>query len=153
MHMSEVAPNQRAEEPSAGGSATPPRPPTQTRRIVVAEDDDMLRELLCRALVRAGYEATPARNGEEAVRLVMQAPPDLLLTDLIMPEKEGFETIVEVRRKHPQMPIIAMSGGGRIQPECYLPIASKLGAARTLAKPFSLDLLISTVQELLGQKS
>ena len=78
-----------------------------------------------------------------------QMKADLIITDLIMPEKEGIETITELRRDFPDVKIIAISGGGRIAPEVYLRMARSLGALRTFAKPIERKEIIETVQELL----
>jgi DNA-binding response OmpR family regulator len=106
--------------------------------------------MLAQTLVRAGYEIVAAGDGREGLRMHRASPADLILTDLIMPEKEGLETIVEIRRDFPQSRVIAMSGGGRHHPEDFLPVARKLGAARTLAKPFTRDDLLTAVREVLA---
>ena len=94
---------------------------------------------------------TTAANDNEALRLVQDNVFDLVITDLIMPEKEGIETIVKMRKKIPTLKIIAMSGGGLIAPEDYLVIARKLGVAQTLAKPFSGKELLAAVASVLAQ--
>jgi CheY-like chemotaxis protein len=101
--------------------------------ILVVDDDETFRRLLCQTLLRAGHEVLAADDGRGALRLYRQQPADLVITDLIMPEQEGLETILELRRLQPDLKIIAISGGGRMVPGDYLPIARHLGAARTLA--------------------
>ena len=118
--------------------------------ILVADDDDQVRMLLKRVLVKAGYEVSEARNGNEAVRLFTQKPAALLITDLIMPDKEGIETIQEFRRNQTPVKIIAMSGGGRLDQNMYLSMAKKIGADRVLSKPFMPQELLKVVQELTG---
>ena len=121
--------------------------------ILVADDDDQVRMLLKRVLVKAGYEVSEARNGNEAVRLFTQKPAALLITDLIMPDKVGIETIQEFRRNQTPVKIIAMSGGGRLDQNMYLSMAKKIGADRVLSKPFMPQELLKVVQELTGAAS
>jgi DNA-binding response OmpR family regulator len=109
--------------------------------------------LLKRVLVKAGYEVSEARNGNEAVRLFTQKPAALLITDLIMPDKEGIETIQEFRRNQTPVKIIAMSGGGRLDQNMYLSMAKKIGADRVLSKPFMPQELLKVVQALTGAAS
>jgi CheY-like chemotaxis protein len=108
-------------------------------RILLVDDDDVLRKLLRLALVKQGHVVTEARNGKEALVLQRDEAVDLILTDLIMPEREGLETIEEFREKFPTVKIIAMSGGGRVSATDYLKIAKAMGAVGILAKPFSND--------------
>ncbi len=122
---------------------------TNANHILVADDDDQVRMLLKRVLVKAGYEVSEARNGNEAVRLFKQRPAALLITDLIMPDKEGIETIQEFRRNQTPVKIIAMSGGGRLDQNMYLSMAKKIGADRVLSKPFMPQELLKVVQELI----
>jgi DNA-binding response OmpR family regulator len=121
-------------------------------RILIVDDDIQVRKMLCKALERAGYETVAAPDGKVAMRLFRENPADLVITDLIMPEKEGIETIMELRRDFPQVKIIAISGGGIIEAEKYLYIAEKSGAQLTLAKPFTLRELLEAVQSLLEER-
>jgi DNA-binding response OmpR family regulator len=120
------------------------------RNILIIDDDEQMRNLLCRAMEYAGFEVAAAADGRKGLRLFEESFYDLVITDLIMPEQEGMETITFLRINHPEVKIIAISGGGRIGPETYLPAALELGADRAFAKPFPIDKLISTVKELLG---
>ncbi|MCI5222946.1 MAG: response regulator [Candidatus Electrothrix sp. AR4] len=122
------------------------------RKILIIDDDEQMRNLLCQAMEYAGFEVQGAQNGREGQRFFNEQPFDLVITDLIMPEQEGMETITFLRKKHPEVKIIAISGGGRIGPETYLPAALELGANRAFAKPFALDELTSAVKELLGMQ-
>lgn len=117
--------------------------------ILLVEDDDYFRRVVHLVLQRAGYEVHEACNGEEALRRFAQLRVDLVVTDLVMPEKEGIETITELRKRNPAVPIIAMSGGGTIGANLYLQIASRLGAKRVLAKPFQNAELLEAVQSVL----
>ncbi len=93
--------------------------------------------MLRATLAELGYTVTEARNGKESLALHKSNPADLVITDLIMPEKEGIETISELLSLQPELKIIAMSGDGRVSAKDYLPIAKWLGAARVLTKPFA----------------
>jgi len=99
---------------------------------------------------REGYEVVDAPDGKVAMRLHQEEPADLVITDLIMPEKEGIETIMELRQTSPDVKIIAISGGGRIEPETHLKVAKGLGAMRTFTKPIEPKELLSSVRELLA---
>ena len=120
------------------------------KRILIIDDEEKVLNVLCSALTRAGFAVIKAFNGKEGMKLHREDPVDLIITDLIMPEKEGIETIRELTAKFPNTKIIAISGGGHIGPEHYLNMAKMFGAQRTLAKPFRRDELVRTVEELLN---
>ena len=105
--------------------------------ILLVEDDEQLRSMLRIVLDRAGHEVQEAGNGKEALEIYNRRPTDLIVTDIVMPDKEGLETILEFRRIYPDVKIIAMSGGGRTGAQNYLQLAKKLGADYILTKPFS----------------
>lgn len=119
------------------------------KTILLADDDDLFAEMIQQALVKFGYEVVHARNGNEALKLYDPQTIDLVLTDLIMPEREGVELIMTLRQRHPSVKVIAMSGGGLNQPNAYLSIAKRVGAVKTLAKPFPLEVLQLAVRECL----
>ncbi len=96
-----------------------------------------------------GYNVSEASDGAKGTRIYRENPVDLVITDLIMPEKEGIETIRELKRDFPDINIIAISGSGCLYPDDYLFMAKMLGAQRTLTKPIERDELIGTVKELL----
>lgn len=116
--------------------------------ILVIEDDQQMREMLIQMLQRAGHTAIGAGDGLEGMHIVREQAVDLIITDIIMPEQEGLETITQVRREHPAIPVIAISGGGRVEPESYLHSAKLLGAAYAFAKPLNRDEIIRAVTEL-----
>ena len=89
-------------------------------RILLVDDDESFRKTVHKVLERAGYEVDDATDGKYVLEAYRRKPCDLILTDLIMPQKEGLETIMEVRRFNPRLKIIAMSGGGRSGPKGYL---------------------------------
>jgi len=120
-------------------------------RILVVDDESEIRALVSRILKQAGYEVIEAADGNEGTRLFKENLPELLITDIIMPEKEGIETIMELRRDFPNVKIIAISGGGKsLARDTCLRFAKGLGATRTLAKPFSRQELLDAVQEVLN---
>jgi CheY-like chemotaxis protein len=119
-------------------------------RILIIEDDNEVREFLESLLERAGYETLAAGNGKEGVELFSSTAVDLVITDIIMPEKDGIETIMDMKRGRPDLKVIAISGGGRAEPENYLHSARLLGADRTIKKPFTNEDILGAVGELLG---
>jgi DNA-binding response OmpR family regulator len=121
--------------------------------ILVIDDDSQLRGFLREVLLDEGYQVLEAANGSEGASLYEQYRPDLVLTDIVMPEKEGIELIMELRRKAPGLPIIAMSGGNAGFSGSYLSAAGKLGANVTLAKPFTANHLLGAISDLLQQSS
>lgn len=117
--------------------------------ILIIDDDEDIRIMVGEVLRRAGYQTAEAANGRLGIKKLREAPADLIVTDLIMPEQEGLETIMEIRRRFPRMKIVAMSGGGHDGVMDFLPMAKKLGASRTLNKPFSTTQLLTAVREAL----
>jgi CheY-like chemotaxis protein len=118
-------------------------------RILIIDDEDLSRSMLSQALTRAGYDVSTACDGTEGIELFRSVLADLIITDILMPGKEGLETIMELRRDFPDVKIIAMSGGGRTGNLNFLDIAERLGAQRTLQKPFHLQDVLQLVQEVL----
>ncbi len=119
-------------------------------RILVIDDDPQLRTLLRRYFERRGYDILEAADGNAGIAVYQTQGADLVITDLIMPGKEGMETIMELRREHPDAKIIAISGGGRVAPQGYLQLAKGVGASKVFSKPFELDQILAAVEELLG---
>ncbi|RZB38369.1 MAG: hypothetical protein SRB2_00117 [Desulfobacteraceae bacterium Eth-SRB2] len=117
--------------------------------ILIIDDDVQILSMLRQTLERGGYDVLEASNGKQGMKLYLENPADLVITDIIMPEKEGIEIIIELKRDYPDVKIIAISGGGRINPEDYLDIAKKLGAQRTFTKPFERKQLLNAVRDLL----
>jgi CheY-like chemotaxis protein len=118
-------------------------------RILVIDDNDEIRELIREILEGAGFEVVEASNGDEGIKIFRSDPTDLVITDMIMPEKEGLETMVELRREFPDVKIIAMSGDGFEEPMTYLDGARLIGGAlRTFAKPFNVSEFLAAVKEL-----
>jgi CheY-like chemotaxis protein len=118
-------------------------------RILLIDDDDLVRRTLCQILRRNGHTVVEASNGKEGLDRFKGANADLVITDIVMPGKEGTEVLIELRKKHPSVKVIAISGGGRQGGADYLKVARHLGAAKVLAKPFSGDDLLSAINEVL----
>ena len=123
--------------------ATPEKP--QRKRILVVDDQASLRSALGKMLTLAGYEVILAADGAEAIRLWRERRPDLVIVDLFMPEKDGIETIVELRAFSSSIPIIAMSGGGAGHRVDILQDARLLGAVATIEKPFERQAMMDLV--------
>lgn len=118
--------------------------------LILIDDDRDLREILAVTLTDAGHVVRQAKEGREAMALFQREPADVVITDLIMPGKEGLETIVALRKERPKLPIIAISGGVEHSP-VYLGLAARLGAQRTLAKPFKIEALLKAIDEVLAE--
>ncbi len=118
--------------------------------LLVIEDDDQLRSMLRLTLEEMGHTVAVARDGNQGLAEQARHPADLVLTDLIMPEKDGVETIMALRKENPGGKIIAMSGGGRNTAASYLQIAQMLGARRILTKPFTLEELDAAIRRTLA---
>ena len=125
------------------------QPKQTTGRILVIDDESEIRKLFIQKMAENGYEIIEACDGKEGLKLYHENRPDLVITDLVMPEKEGIETITELKREFPNVKIIAISGGGRNVPDAYLQIAKNLGAERIFSKPIDWPELIKAVRELL----
>jgi DNA-binding response OmpR family regulator len=117
--------------------------------ILIIEDDDQVRSMLRGALEREGYLVEEAGDGRQGLIRYRAVPTDLVITNILMPEQEGLETIRALRQEFPAVKIIAISGGGQRGTLDFLVIAQRLGAQRTLRKPFDLHELRHTVRELL----
>jgi len=118
--------------------------------IVIIDDDEQIREMLKQILAREGYGIFVAANGKEGMQIYREKQTDLVITDIIMPEKDGLETITELRKDFPEVKIIAMSGGGSKGPESNLQAAKRLGAVCTLTKPVRRKEMLSAVKELIN---
>ena len=121
-------------------------------KILIIDDDPSILTMLKRMLEKAGYEVDIASNGIEGLEKIECCPPDLLVTDIVMPEKEGLELIFYLRRKNPGLKIVAISGGGRFNYEGYLTSAKLLGADLTFQKPFVHKEFIQAISDLINTK-
>lgn len=122
-------------------------------RILVIDDEEPIRRLLRTLFEKDGHEVLEASDGNIGLRLYRDDPADIVITDLIMPEKEGIETIMELRREYPEVKIIAISGGGEVGVAGqYLPLAKAMGVRHIFPKPIELEGLREAVFELLGEE-
>ena len=118
-------------------------------RILVVEDDDLVRSMLTQMMQEAGYEVETASDGDSCLRSFRERRADLVIMDIVMPEKDGWEAIVELGRDFPDAKVIAISGGARTGPYGYLALAQRFGAQRVFAKPVRKGELLKAVSDLL----
>jgi CheY-like chemotaxis protein len=120
------------------------------KKILVIEDNPIVRSTVGRILEAGGYQVISAGDGIQGVAAFRKEQPDLVVTDIIMPEQEGIETIRQILADRPGTKIIAISGGGRIGNTDFLQIARKVGASEVLPKPFDPDDLLQLVSNCLA---
>lgn len=118
--------------------------------ILVIDDDPVLRRVITLALEGGGHTVLRCENGRKAVDFLQHQPADLLITDIIMPEMDGVETVRAVRKISPDLPILAISGGGSFDPKDYLGLAQTFGATAVMPKPFRPADLVALVGKLLA---
>jgi DNA-binding response OmpR family regulator len=122
--------------------------------VLLLEDNEAYRNLMVEVLTQAGFDVTAVADGRKVTTILRERSIDLVITDLVMPERDGLETMTELRYTHPKLPIIAISGDFPLNRDLYLRLAEKLGAARILAKPFPMSQLIAAARSaVLGQTS
>ena len=118
--------------------------------ILIIDDENSIRTMLEEIFKDEGFSVTLASDGEEGIKSFKKNPADVVVTDIIMPNKEGLETIIELKKNNPDLKILAMSGGGRMEAESYFQFARKFGADATIEKPFRQNELVQKVAELLS---
>ena len=129
------------------------QPAGEGRTVLVVEDDPELLKLMTGAFARSGFKAYSARNGRLAVQLLRALKPDLMVTDIVMPEKEGIATIIEARALAPDTAVIAISGGGAYgRSGNFLQWAEELGADEAMAKPFAMSQLLTAAHLVLERR-
>jgi len=123
------------------------------KRILVVDDEEQIRSMLTQMLEHEGFIVDSAENGEEGMDLITKHTYDLVITDMIMPVKDGLKLIMELTNDYPDQRIVAISGGGAIKAERYLTMAGYLGDdIATLEKPFKRETLLAVVSEQLGEQ-
>lgn len=117
--------------------------------ILLVEDDHLVSDMLKQILERASHEVVIANNGDEATKLLKKRMPDILITDIIMPKKSGITLITEIKNRHPDLEVIAISGGGRLDPSGYLDLSESLGASVSFEKPIDNAALLMAIDLLI----
>lgn len=117
-------------------------------KVLLVEDDELVRYSLTELLEEAGHQVFARENGFKIIEYVECNPVDIVLTDIVMPEVDGIEVLTAMRKSFPDLPVVAMSGGGRISGADYLQMAEMIGAKRTIPKPVKPDVLLDAVAEL-----
>ena len=120
-------------------------------KILIIDDEELIRKMLRKLFKKNGYDVMEAHNGNQGIKLFKDYDPDLIITDLIMPEKEGLETIKKIKKLNPEIKIIAISGGGVVDPSMYLKLAKKFGAQYSFKKPIENEKLLMAVKNLLNK--
>lgn len=118
--------------------------------VLLIEDSEAYRTLLTEVLTNAGFVVHATANGRRVAEMLASRPIDLVITDLVMPERDGIEIMTDLRYSHPRLPVIAISGDVPLNTELYLTIAEKLGASRVLAKPFKMDQLVVAARDAIA---
>jgi CheY-like chemotaxis protein len=118
------------------------------KKVLVIDDDDQFRLMMRRLLEKEGYAVHEASNGKEGIKAFRKLQTDVVVTDIIMPEVEGVETILSLRKEFPNVKIIAISGGGRNAPDGYLVMAQKLGAEFVMEKPIERKMFLEELKRL-----
>lgn len=129
-------------------SPIPPLPVVPV--VLLLEDNEPYRTLMTEVLTLAGFEVCAAADGRRVPEILRERRIDLVITDLVMPERDGIETLTELHYSHPRLPVIAISGDVPMNRDLYLTIAQKLGASRVLAKPFKMEALVKVAREALA---
>ena len=130
-------------------------------KVIIIDDEEDIRAALKEIFIRADFDVRVASDGEEGLNLLREESADLVITDIIMPGKDGVQTAYDIRMEFPKTKIIVMSGGGNVSPQdyepsaitttAYLASAAEIGADLTLTKPFDRKELIKTARELIAQ--
>ena len=123
------------------------------KHILVIDDEASVLSLFGQFLENAGYSVALAPDGQAGLRLLKQQKPDLIITDIMMPEMDGLELLMKVQKQYPGIPVIAISGGMKSQPANFLPQARKFGAQHVFIKPIELSELLNVVQKLLSDSA
>ena len=120
--------------------------------ILVVDDDPLICEGIGIRLRRDGHVVTCAADGAEALELIRLAKFDAVVTDILMPDRDGLELIAELHRRQPDVRVVAISGGGRVSGREYLDVATRMGAHGVLAKPFSFSELASVLEQVVAER-
>lgn len=116
-----------------------------SKTILIIDDERQIRKMLRQMIEKKGYHVLEASDGSQGIHCVKNNHIDLIITDIFMPEKEGIETIIELKRDYPDITIFAMSGGGSVGPETFLKITNQLGVVETFTKPIDRESLLKAI--------
>jgi CheY-like chemotaxis protein len=119
-------------------------------KILIIDDDESILSVFKRFLEGKGHEVQCASNGKQGLKMIEMELPDLVITDIMMPETDGLEVVMAVRAKNKNTPVIAISGGMHAMPIDFLPMAKKFGAGKVLYKPIDMEELHDAVEEALA---
>jgi DNA-binding response OmpR family regulator len=122
-------------------------------KILVIDDEPYIRAVIRLTLSQLGHAVVEAGNGAEGLNILRKSKFDLVITDIVMPEKEGLEVLMELQRAKDPVGVIAISGGGRGSAMDYLHTATLLGAKQVLTKPFNTEVLLAAVNEVLADQN
>lgn len=123
---------------------------SESLEVLVVDDEPLVRGTLTKMLKRAGHNVLEAEDGVKALEVFETHNPDLMICDIIMPNMEGIETLREVKKNHPKVKVIVISGGARTGSLNYLSVAEKLGADAVMDKPFGSKKLLDTIALVFG---
>jgi CheY-like chemotaxis protein len=115
-------------------------------KICVIDDDALVRDSTALGLSDWGYEVVVATNGMRGLEMVETAQPDVIVTDVVMPDGDAFELLPKLRARYPTLPVVAVSGGGQTGTKLYLELARQFGANECLTKPFSIEALSEAIE-------
>ena len=119
--------------------------------VLIIDDDEMIVESLSILLQNEGYDVLSSSNGKNGLKLLGKNRIDVVITDIIMPDKDGIDTIREIKKTYRNTKIIAMSGGGKIAAKEYLTFVKQLGVRHTLSKPFEKEQILSALEAVLRE--
>jgi DNA-binding response OmpR family regulator len=122
------------------------------RSVLIVDDDPVLLGLMSAAFQAGGFKTRTADNGRRAVRMAETAPPDLVVTDIVMPEMEGIATLMELKKLHAPPRVIAISGQPSFRRKSYLKWAKTLGADAVLAKPFRMSEIVGLANKIVADE-
>jgi DNA-binding response OmpR family regulator len=142
---------EHSQEAPPGSASVKPPPAGATVRILVIDDDELIRRVISRTLAGDRYHVIEATDGRIGMQLFRDQAPNLVITDIVMPNRDGIEMIRQIRETGSVVRIIAMSGGGVRAGELFLTAATQYGADAILQKPFRPETLLTTVESVLGQ--
>lgn len=117
-------------------------------KILIVDDNETFLDLLEEFLLINGYDVIASTSSEEALKIFVEFIPDIVITDIVMPDVDGIELFISLRKINPKIKVVAMSGGNKGHADTYLLLADNLGANVILSKPFELTSLLAEVNKL-----